>query len=163
MNLGKLVCTIPDLHNKSHIQLAVWRPVISILVETIIISSWMESDKLDTCHFFTLVPQWGKCLNISNYYMRPDIYHLLPICHVSLYNKVRINFLAPECCLSDFSENSLHFIVYLQTLQNLTHTTVTVITQTKHHLSYIDHPLCQTGSLLPCDMAGVSVVPDTRL
>jgi len=68
--------------------------------------------------------------------MRPDVYHLLPICHVSLHIKVRITFLTPECCLSDFTETSLHFIVYLQTLQNMTHTTVTVISQTKHYLSY---------------------------
>jgi hypothetical protein len=39
-------------------------------------------------------------------------------------------------------------IVYLQTLQNMTLTTVTVTSQTKHNLSYTDHPFYQIGSLL---------------
>jgi len=89
------------------------------------------------------------------------MYHLLPICHVSLHI-VRIKFSAPECWLPDFTGTSLHFAVYLQTLQDMAHTAVTVTSQTKHHLSYIDHPLCQIGSLLPCKMEAVSLVTATR-
>jgi len=80
-----------------------------------------------------------------------------------LIHQSQNKFLAPECCLSDFSETSLHFIVYLQTLQNMTCTTVTFISQTKHHLSSIDHPLCQIGSILPCKMETVYLVTATRL
>jgi len=95
--------------------------------------------------------------------MRPDMHNVLPKCHVSLCIKVILKFLAPGCLLYDFSETSLHFIVHLQTLQNMTHTTVTVISQTKNYLSYIDHPLCQIGSHLPCNMEAVSLITATRL
>jgi len=45
----------------------------------------------------------------------------------------------------------------------MTHTTVTVISQTKHHPSSIDHPLCQIGSILPCKMEAVYLATATRV
>jgi len=56
--------------------------------------------------------------------------------------------LAPDCWLPDFSETFLHFIDSLQTVQNMTHATITVISHTKSHFTYRGHPFCQIGSFL---------------
>jgi len=120
---------------------------------------------IDTWHLslLYLVPQWDKCLDVCTNYT--EAWYASSTTHMPCrpITQVRIKFLAPECWLPDFSETSLHFIVYLQTQQNTTHTPVSVISQTKHNLSYIDHPLCQIGSLLPCKMEAVSLVTATRL
>jgi len=41
----ELVHNVTEVHNKSHIQLAVWGPAFSLLLDTVIISSWLVSEK----------------------------------------------------------------------------------------------------------------------